>query len=127
MTEHTDHERIPQALRDRAAARTAGGIAPVRAKRKPAARSGRIVAAGASSAAGIGLVGVMAAGAGGQAGGPALAVQPPRRVVVIERSAAAPAIAGLPAASQADVVPTALVIDAQPTPAPAPVTVSHGS
>ena len=93
MTDNT--ERIPQALRDRAAARTGGDAPP---KRKPAASGARIIAAGVSVAAGIGLVGVMgAAAAGGPAAQPAAVPQPVQRIVVIEQAAVMPAVAQLPA------------------------------
>lgn len=148
-TEADPVDRIPQALRDRAAARTGGDTPPKKAKRKPAASGARILTAGISVAAGIGLVGAMAtsAAASNQPASPAVA-PPAQRVIIIEQPAATPvpAPAALPdvpttntpllaapatttSAVPATNVPVVRVVEVQPAPeaAPEPVTVSEGS
>ncbi len=106
-------------------------IPPELARRSPGnndATSAKIVAAGVSVAAGIGLVGAMAA----TQTPTAVTVQAPtQRIIVIEQPAQAQLVPPLPASvAEAPLVPaskapTAVIIETQPV--PEPVTVSEGS
>lgn len=93
-----DRERIPKALRDRAAARSLNGETAKPSKRKAAASGARILAAGFSVAAGVGLVGAMAAtAAAANQPQPTPVLPPVQRVVIIEQPASLPVVASLPA------------------------------
>ncbi|MGI9608619.1 MAG: hypothetical protein ACR2P0_20990 [Acidimicrobiales bacterium] len=124
-------DRIPQAVRERAAAARAAKSSNDAAPAKPAsdATGAKIIAAGASVAAGIGLVGTMAVLAAAPST-PSVtpAPAPATRVIVVQQ----PVVVGgsLPGPVSAAEAPPMIVIETQATATPepaAPMTQTQGS
>lgn len=120
-------DRIPAELRERAAAAKA---TPNHDRKKNNATGARIIAAGVSVAAGVGMIGAMAAGAA--ANQPAAAPPPPKptqRFIVIQQPVAAGTTAPVELPAAPAKLPRVVVVESTAAPAPAsqPVTVTEGS
>jgi hypothetical protein len=148
MTDRIPAEVLRRAAEQRAQETGNDHSPPKKTARKPAASGARILTAGMSVAAGIGLFGAMAtsAAASNQPSPPVVAPTA-QRVIIIEQHAATPVpapvvlpdvpitnapVASAPAATTtaaATSLPVVRVIEVQPVPdpTPEPITVSEGS
>jgi hypothetical protein len=150
MTDRIPAEVLRRAAEQRAQETVNDHSPPKKTARKPAASGARILTAGMSVAAGIGLFGAMAtsAAASNQPSPPVVAPTA-QRVIIIEQPASTPVlaptalpdvpitnapVASAPAATTtttaaATSLPVVRVIEVQPAPdpTPEPITVSEGS